>query len=384
MVKEKYIRIKNRYLTARSIIKKKSIGMTIIKSFTALLLLTFSIQAKAQYFKVSPIKETFEQSGEYNFPVLTGKTPAQNLINTFLQGKELDVLPGKHKISIFENVRPKKGSNQGVTILTYKVLVNTPKLFSVEINSEYTNASLNEYSAINNFDSQTGRLIQFSDLVTKEGYEAIRQFIIKSRKTRLSTYLKTLKSSASKDESVITTYSSCLLEQDKDNLNLDDLKFQKNALYLTRRSCSGSHYFQAMEGKTDIYGNLLTYKFLEPYLNEYGKCLLAAAASKCTVPQSQILRKGVFKGKINKLYPITLLVTYIGEDTFQASYFYDKYGKKTELRGTINQDSSLLLKEEPNYDIPKKQEFFKLKIQQDGSLTGSWNDGKNTYPVELK
>ncbi|AMP97356.1 hypothetical protein AY601_0394 [Pedobacter cryoconitis] len=358
--------------------------MAIIKSFTALLLLTFSIQAEAQYFKVSPIKETFEQSGEYDFPVLTGKTPAQNLINTFLQGKELDILPGKQKISIFENVRPKKGSNQGVTILTYEVLVNTPKLFSVEINSEYTSASLNTHSAINNFDSQTGRLIQFNDLVTKEGYEAIRQFIIKSRKTRLSSYLKSLKSSANKDESLITTYSSCLLEQDKDNLNLDDLKFQKNGLLLIRRSCSGSHYFQALEGKTDIYSNLLTHKFLEPYLNEYGKYLLAVTESKRIVPQSQVLRKGVFKGKINQLYPITLLVTYIGEDSFQASYFYDKYGKKTELRGTINQDSSLLLKEAPNYDVPKKPESFKLKIQKDGSLTGSWNDGKNTYPVELK
>ncbi|WP_367868424.1 hypothetical protein [Pedobacter sp. WC2423] len=357
--------------------------MTIIKSFTALLLFTFSIQAKAQYFKVSAIKETFEQSGEYNFPVLTGKTPAQNMINTFLQGKELDILPGKQKISIFEKVRPEKGSNMGTTILNYHVLINTSKLFSVEINSEYTSASLNEYSAINNFDAQTGRLIQFSDLVTKEGYEAIRQFIIKSRKTRLSNYLKTLKNSKDKDESVITTYSSCLLEQDKDNLNLDDLKFQKNGLFLTRRSCSGSHYFQAMEGKTDIYGNLLSNKFLEPYLNEYGKCLLAATASKCIAPQNHVLRKGVFKGKINKLYPITLLVTYIGEDSFQASYFYDKYGKKTELRGTFNKDSSLLLTEAPNYDAPKKQEVFKVKIKEDGSLTGTWNDGKNTYPVEL-
>ncbi|RAJ28346.1 hypothetical protein [Pedobacter cryoconitis] len=357
--------------------------MAIIKSFTVLLLLTFSIQVKAQYFKVSAIKETFEESGEYDFPVLTGKTPAQNLINTYLQGKELEILPGKQKISIFERVRPKKGSNQGVTILTYQVLVNTPKLFSVEINSVYSSASLNEHSAINNFDAQTGRLIQFSDLVTKEGYETIRQFIIKSRKTRLSNYLKTLKNSANKDESVIKTYSSCLLEQDRDNLNLDDLKFQKNGLLLTRSTCPGLYRSQPVEVGTDIYSNLLSNKFLEPYLNEYGKCLLATAGLKCTVPQNQDLRKGVFKGKINQLYPITLLITYLGEDNFRGSYFYDKFGTATDLGGTINQDSSLLLKVSNN-DGSKKQEFFKLKIQKDGSLTGSWTDGKNTYPVELK
>ncbi len=125
-------------------------------------------------------------------------------------------------------------------------------------------------------------------------------------------------------------------------------------------------------------------KFLQPYLNEYGKCLLSATESNCLQPQPAILHKGVFKGKINGLYPITLLITYIRQDSFSAAYFYDKYGKKIGLRGAFNNDSSLLLKEEPGDDDQKQSGAFKLQIQADGSLTGSWSDGKNTYPVQLK
>ncbi|QNK63358.1 hypothetical protein H7F33_02240 [Pedobacter sp. PAMC26386] len=363
-----------------------NITKLIAKPLLALLFVTLSLHANAQHFKVKKIKDVVGDS-ELEFLALTGTTVAENQINTYLQGKELEILPGKQKHDIFENIRPKTGSTTGITQLNYTVLVNNSKLFSVEVNNEYTSASLNEYSTTYNFDAQTGKLIQFSDLVTKEGYQAIRKFVIKSRKTKLSSHLKALKNSGEKESSTIDTYSGCLLEEDKDNLDPDDLKFQKTGLHLTRRSCSGSHYFQAFEEKINIYKNLLSIKFLEPYLNEYGKCLLAVPNTKCTYTNpAASLHLGVFKGKINQLYPITLLVTYLDKDSFQASYFYDKQGKEIRLSGSFDKDSSLLLKEAPSYEenAKKKQEFFKLKVQADGSLAGSWNDGKNSYPVQLK
>ena len=255
--------------------------------------------------------------------------------------------------------------------MVYKVHVNSSKLFSVEINSEYVGGSLSENSAVYNFDSQTGRPVKFSDLLTTEGYGAVRKFIISSSRTRLTNHLKALKSSAGKDQNTVETYSDCLLKQNKNNLDIDDLKFQKNGLLLTRKSCSDSHYFQASEGEINIYSNLLSNKFLQPYLNEYGKCLLLDKDTKCTQSQSG-LRKGVFKGKINALYPITLLITSLEKDAVYASYFYDQQGKKIYLRGNLDKDSSLLLKEMPDSSLKKNQETFKLKIQADGSLTGSW------------
>ncbi|MGY0037571.1 hypothetical protein [Pedobacter sp. NJ-S-72] len=166
-----------------------------------------------------------------------------------MQGNELDLLPGKQKHSLFENIKPKKGSNTGTSLMVYKVLVNSSKLFSVEISSEYVSGSLTENSATYNFDSKTGKPVKLSDFLTKEGDDAVRKYVIDSRKTRLANLLKTLKSSAGKDQSTIETYSGCLLKQNKDNLDLDDLKFQKKGLLLTRKSCSDSHYFQASEGE---------------------------------------------------------------------------------------------------------------------------------------
>ncbi|MGY0037572.1 hypothetical protein [Pedobacter sp. NJ-S-72] len=95
------------------------------------------------------------------------------------------------------------------------------------------------------------------------------------------------------------------------------------------------------------------------------------------------MSKGVFKGKINELYPITLLITSLEEDAIYASYFYDQQSKKIYLRGSIDKDSSLLFKEMPDSSLKKNQETFKLKIQADGSLAGSWSNGKNTYSVKL-
>lgn len=357
--------------------------MNIRKLITPLLLsllITISLHADAQYFKLKKVKDPTGLFGDFEFNVLTGNTAAENRINTFLQGSELNLLPGKQKVSLFEKIKPKKGSNTGTTLMNFVILINSPKLFSVEINSEYSNGSLTQKSTIYNFDSQTGKPVKFSDLVTKEGYDAVHKFVINSRKTKLTNYIKTLRSSADKDENTIKTYSDYLLTLNMDNLDPDELKFQKGGLLLTRKSYSSS---QVNEGSADIYSNLLGTKFLQPYLNEYGKCLLLDKSTKCIQSQSAGLSKGVFKGKINGLYPITLLITSLEKDAVYASYFYDQQGKKIYLRGTSDKDSSLLLKEMPSSSLQKNQELFKLKIEADGSLTGSWSNGKNTYIVKL-
>ncbi|KIO74752.1 hypothetical protein TH53_24625 [Pedobacter lusitanus] len=168
-----------------------------------------------------------------------------------------------------------------------------------------------------------------------------------------------------------------------DDLDLDDLKFQKNGLLLTRKSCSGSHYFQALED-ADIYSNLLNNKYLQPYLNAYGNCLLSAKNEKCIPFQSTGLNKNIYKGKINDLYPITLLITRVEKNSFQAAYFYDQQGKKIFLNGTFNKDLSLLLNGGPSTGTTNNKELFKLKMQADGSLTGTWSNGKSSYPLVLK
>ncbi|MGY0037570.1 hypothetical protein [Pedobacter sp. NJ-S-72] len=50
----------------------------IIKPLLALLLIAISIQADAQYFKLKNVNDPTGMFGEFDFPVLIGKTAAEN------------------------------------------------------------------------------------------------------------------------------------------------------------------------------------------------------------------------------------------------------------------------------------------------------------------
>lgn len=342
------------------------------------LLTTFSLMASAQNFHTRKLQEE-----DLDFLLLTGKSVAENRINTFLFGAELQVLPGKYKQSPFENIRPKKGSNQGITGLHAVVLNNTAKIFSVAINGEYTSASLNEFSKIYNFDASTGKVIRFRDLLTDAGYLAVRTHLISDRKKRITDYLKTLKDVKGENKEAYTAYSECLKDMDNDDLNRDDLKFQKDGLLLTKKSCSGQHYFQALQDHADMYANKLSVKFLGPYLNDYGKCLLAPEKTACTLPSSiqTTLHEGVYNGKINNQYAITLVIDNIYKDRIYASYFYDRVGKAIHLRCTMEKGILKMTEEDEGNKVTG---VFQLKVQSDGHLSGTWNNDKNNSQVELK
>lgn len=341
--------------------------------------MTLSVSVQAQHFKLKKFSEE-----DLDFFLLTGKTPAEKQINTFLHGAELHSLPGKYKQSPFEYIRPAAGSNQGVTGLRYTVLNNTNQIFSVEVNGEYSSASLNDYGHVYNFDASTGKLIKFRNLLTDAGYEAMNKMVISNRKKRLSAYLKTLKDVTGANKAVYTTYSECLSDMDGDELNDDDLKFQKEGLLLIRRSCSGQHYFQALEDKADVYSNRLTLKSLEPYLNAYGQCLLLSKNANCSPTVVKGFREGLYTGKINHQYAITLVIDRIYKDRIYASYYYDKIGKEINLRCSMEKELLKMKEERMDGKENNTPATFLLSLPSGGKITGTWSNGKNTYPVELQ
>lgn len=341
--------------------------------------MTLSVSVQAQHFKLKKLSEE-----DLDFFLLTGKTPAEKQINTFLHGTELHSLPGRYKQSPFEYIRPAAGSNQGVTGLRYTVLNNTSQIFSVEVNGEYSSASLNEYGHVYNFDASTGKLIKFKDLLTDAGYEAMNKMVISNRKKRLSTYLKTLKDSTGENKAVYTTYSECLRDMEGDELNDDDLKFQKEGLLLTRRSCSGQHYFQALEDKADVYNNRLSMKSLEPYLNTYGKCILLTKNANCSLNAAKGIHEGLYVGKINHQYAITLVIDRMYKDRVYASYYYDKVGKEINLRCSMEKGRLKMKEESLDGKDNNTPATFLLSLPSNGKMTGTWSNGKNTYPVELQ
>lgn len=338
--------------------------------------------AKAQFF---PIKELHAKSWdqtEYIFPELSSTTEAAKKINIYLKGAELNILQGKYKKTPFEQILPAKNSNLGITMLTATILKNSPAVFSVSVSNEYTSASLNYYTSIYNFNSQTGDPLNLSDLFTPAGYQLIRKQIIAGRMRKLDSYLKTLNTKNEEAAIAYNTYKECLEQMPSDDLNNDRLSFEKDGIQLERQSCFPDHYGQSLSDHAAIYVNKLSLKTIIPYLSAYGKLLVTGKSTKGVFAEHKMpVRLGVYQGKINGQYAITLLLTRNTDSNLHACYFYDLRGQKINLYGSIKNQNTVLLATSDVND--PEAEKFELKVLPNGSLNGTWSKSTKTFKVEL-
>lgn len=351
-------------------------------SFAIFLLFIVISPVKAQYFPIKKLHTKSWDGTDYTFPELTVKSEAAIKINTFLQGAELNVLFGKLKKTAFEKILPAKGSNTGVTILEGSVIKNTASVFSVHVNTEYTSASLNQYTTVYNFDALTGDLLRFSDLFSSSGFAAIKQLINADRKKRLSNYLKTLNTKDEEGALAYKVYKDCLTAMPDDDLNKDQLTFNQNGLQLEKQSCFPDHYGQSLSDHADIYISKLTAAQLVPYLSAYGKLIVAGKSTKGAVLAVKGIKKGVYKGQINDKYPVTFLITYQSGNDIRGCYFYDLAGQQIDFSGSIKNGNTIELKTSIQDNDPAEK--FNLTAASDGSLSGTWSKGVKTYKIQLR
>ncbi len=340
-------------------------------------------RVQAQYFQVKDIDTSIGERADYDFFLLKGH-PSAKKINDFLWAYQLNAQPEKSAENPFEWIDvPAEGSNQGTTELSYDLLRNDAKIFSVKLSSEYTSASLNEYHQILNFDAQTGNLISPKMLFTEEGVKDLTQKIRNDRRQRLEAFLSTLDttSTGNIDPGILKTYKSCLEDMQYEDLSANEMTIQHDTLSLKMPSCGDSHYFKATD-TADIYVNKFTFEQLAPYLSEYGKCLLKKENSACTFPKGERSFRAVYYGKLNHRYPITVAIFSYYDDTFNGVYFYDKQGKPIQLTGTFHQNGKITMNEESTPD-EKMTGIFRLTPDSQGGFTGTWSNGKKTYPVYL-
>lgn len=347
--------------------------------FTTLLITVSSV--KAQYFAIRELKAKSWDGTEYTFPELTNPSKAAKKINIFLKGNELDILHGKYKKTPFEHIMPAKNSHTGITELEPVILKNTAAVFSVRVSSEYSSASLNEHTAVYNFNSQTGDPLLFSDLLTPSGYQIIKKQVIAERVKKLSSYLKTLNTKDQEAAIAFKVYKECLESIPSDDLDADALTFEKNGIQLERRSCFNDHYGQSLSDHADIYISKLSLTALTPHLSASGKLLLAGKSTAGTTASQTRIKLGVYQGKINGQYPVTLLLNKVKGDELHAIYFYDQVGQQINLYGSIKNKNEIKLSTSSSNQ--PDSETFDLKVSTDGSLTGTWSKGTRTFKVQL-
>lgn len=347
------------------------------------LLLALATPASAA-FHIEAIKATHPNGSEYSFPLLTDQNEAAANINTWLQAVSLQKLPGRYGKSPFEAIWPEDDSWQGVTDMDFQVDSNEPGYLSVDIAYEYMSAYPSQHSTTYNFDARTGQPIQLRDLFTSDSQQWLRQQASDARVKRIEGFLagslpeKDLRLRDDPEEAQVQkqVYENCLPYVRDDDLRYNNLILGASELTLVRELCA-PHVAQALDDLGE-YSNSWKYTDLTAQLSDYGRCLLVDKRTDCTRGNAT-LSTGVWRGKLDSRYPITLVLENENPDgTIGGAYFYDKFARYIGLNGKRDAQGGLTLSEEG----PPPATFS--LTPSDTGLSGTWQqDGGKSLPIEL-
>ncbi|WP_061238674.1 DUF3298 domain-containing protein [Ectopseudomonas composti] len=359
--------------------------------FLPLLLLSAALPVAAE-LRVENLEAKRSDWANYRFPVLQGDSLAVRRINTYLHAMELEGLPGRFERSPFERIWPKEGEIWGTNSLDYRIDAEQPGFLSLTISGEYTGAYTSMGQVTYLFDLASGQPIGLSQLFTSAGLQRLGERIGRERSKRIEDYLTGIPVPGGHTDELLSLspddhdersdeqrdmYRQCLPSRSKADLRYDRLQLDKQQLTLTGENCA-PHVAQALDDLGD-FANSVPYTELTEDLSPYGRCLLLEQRSDCRHP-GDLKAGGVYWGKIDGRYPITLVVGTSENSRPQSSaYFYDKYATRIELGGRDLHDGHLRLKE--GGDTPAT---FDLHLQPDGSLVGTWQqEGGKALPVVL-
>ena len=305
-------------------------------------------------FKIETITETNEYNdANYQFPIITDKSPAARRINDYLQLVALRLVVGKQDSIIFERDWPTKQNFHGRQFFEFEILENNAHLLVIETSYEWCSAYCEFSSSHYVFDAVNGNLVELSELFTKTGYEIYEEKVKAARRLRLQneiiqTYQDEAELAQSIKEEARPEYAESMA------LDLDDMREERGiyeacildikeyplygSYYISERSivstrvrCS-AHINQGLDNVGDFQDSL-SFAEVAPLLSDYGKKLLLEEANTAT---SQALTGKVYQGLIADKYPIKLLLSSIDENnTVQGYYAYEKTGKAISLSGSI-------------------------------------------------
>lgn len=339
--------------------------------------LFFSQQKEVKIHDLQPKSENFV------FPVVTyaGNPAVANKINTFLQVNELEYIPNSGG-SPFKRASTATNSYSNYVYFYDWQKLETPKnILTIGVNGEASGAYPEEFADWKNFDLRTGNYINPEDLFQAGSIKMINGLIQNRVKKRVNDFLVKLKSEKKPSEETqdeIALYEDCFTEH---TLNGIRYFFGKDKLTFVAGRCSN----HAMRALDDLGSHELefTYKELEKYLSIYGKNLISGSEKiGQTGPGNKL-----YKGKIDGKYPITVLFNEINEDdSFSATYWYDKNKKTINWRGEFVHDHFSIT--EDDYHSEELKEWIpRALIEADlkgSKIIGAWQDYKTKKYLTLE
>ncbi|MFZ4930288.1 hypothetical protein [Chryseobacterium sp. Mn2064] len=339
--------------------------------------LSFSQQKDLKIQDLQPKSENFV------FPVISyvANPSVANKINTFLQVNELEYIPNSGG-NPFKLASTATNSYSNYVYFYDWEKLETPKnIVSISINGEASGAYPEEFADWKNFDLRTGNYINAVDLFQPESIKTVNTLIQNRVKKRINDFLVKLKSEKNPSEEVqdqIALYEDCFLDH---TLNGIRYFFGKDKLTFVAGRCSN----HAMRALDDLGSHELefTYKELGKYWSSYAKNLISGSEKvDRTGPGNKL-----FKGKIDGKYPITVLFNEIHEDdSFSATYWYDKNKKMINWRGEFVHDHFSIT--EDDYHSEELKEWVpRALIEADlkgNKIIGKWQDYKTKKYLTLE
>ncbi|WP_312507716.1 hypothetical protein [Chryseobacterium culicis] len=323
--------------------------------------------------KVVKIQDLQPKSENFVFPVVTyaGNPAVASKINTFLQVNELEYIPNSGGNPFKLASTATNSYSNYVFFYDWEKLETPRNILSIGIHGEASGAYPEEFADWKNFDLRTGNFVNAVDLFQAGSIKTINSLIQNKVRKRVNNFIVKLKSEKNPSEEVqdqIALYEDCFTEHTLYGIRYF---FGKDKLTFVAGRCSN----HAMRALDDLGSHELefTYKELEKYLSIYGKNLISGSEK---VGQTGPGNK-LFKGKIDGKYPITVLFNEINEDdSFSATYWYDKNKKPINWRGEFVHDHFSIT--EDDYHSEELKEWIpKALIEADlkgKKIIGTWQD----------
>jgi uncharacterized protein YecT (DUF1311 family) len=334
---------------------------------------------------VENMEATHRRGTLYRFPRIGGDTPAAARINTYLQTRFLEQIPGHERGGLFAQVWPEEDSNHGLVGLDYTLTFEQPGILRVDVYSEFYGAGYTESLDTFHFDARTGQLITLRHLLTPEGLAQVDAEIREQRLQKIDDFIAgkevdgaRLRSDPAEAGEQKFLYEGCRAHVEKSHPTVRDaLRIDQRSYELVREPC-GSRSSWALLDLVLSAGRGFTLD--QERFSEYGRCLLIDRRANCRRGDGG-LAPGVYLGKIVDHGPVTLVVQGVSwEGVPYAWYFHDELGEKIPLKASLDEDGSGILLE-----ADASGALLRLRPTPNGGLVGDWTqEGKEPQPVSLR
>lgn len=271
----------------------------------ALPFLLVSVTVCAQNFHVTDVVEGDDK--QFHFPVveLESKKAVVQAINQKLQQEFLSgPLGADHRL-----LKEFQADD-----FHYDVVGNTPRFVSFDVVFGYCGAGCHYNWRSMSFDGATGAEIALEQLLTPEGIQKAKAFLLADFRKKVANLAK----------SNSEMYGECLNEwKEKSGLDFERWAVTNNGIRFWGGWCLDGSSWQADEARMSWN---LPVEQIFAWLQPYGLKLFLGAQ-----PAPGFFVNRVMHGSVDGKYPITMLIVQPAMNSFKGSIIYDKYGTAIPL-----------------------------------------------------